>query len=49
MAVAATRLPEPFHGDPADRVLMAQARSLDGPLITADSKIRTYPHVQTLW
>jgi PIN domain nuclease of toxin-antitoxin system len=28
VAVAATRLPEPFHADPADRFLVAQAREL---------------------
>ena len=49
VAVAATTLPEPFHPDPADRFLVSQARALGIPLITADSKIRDYPHVQTLW
>ena len=49
VAMAATTIPEPFHADPADRFLVAQARSLDVPLITADSKIRDYPHVQSLW
>lgn len=49
VAVAATTLPEPFHPDPADRFLVAQARELAIPLVSADSKIRTYPHVQTLW
>ena len=49
VAVAATRLPEPFHADPADRFLVAQARALAVPLISADSKIQTYPHVQCLW
>lgn len=49
VAIAATRLPEPFHPDPADRFLVAQARALGLPLVTADVKIRTYSHVQTLW
>jgi PIN domain nuclease of toxin-antitoxin system len=49
VAVAATRLPEPFHGDPADRFLVAQARALAIPLLSADSKIRGYGHVRTLW
>jgi PIN domain nuclease of toxin-antitoxin system len=49
VAVAATRLPEPFHPDPADRFLVAQARELNIPLVTADSKIRAYPHLQSLW
>ena len=46
VAVAATRLPEPFH---ADRFLVAQARALAIPLISADSKIRSYTHVNSLW
>ncbi len=49
VAVAATRLPEPFHADPADRFLVAQARALAIPLISADSKIRSYGHVRSLW
>ncbi len=49
VAVAATRLPEPFHADPADRFLVAQARELAVPLLSADSKIRAYPHLQCLW
>lgn len=49
VAIAATRLPEPFHPDPADRFLVAQARTLGVRLVTADAKIRDYPHVQTLW
>jgi predicted nucleic acid-binding protein len=39
VAVAATRLPEPFHADPADRLLVAQARALAIPLLSADNKI----------
>lgn len=49
VAVAATRLPEPFHADPADRFLVAQARELAVPLLSADSKIQSYPHGQCLW
>jgi PIN domain nuclease of toxin-antitoxin system len=49
VAVASTRLPGTFHGDPADRFLVAQARHLNIALVTADSKIRAYPHVRSLW
>jgi PIN domain nuclease of toxin-antitoxin system len=48
-AVAATKLPGDFHDDPTDRFLVAQARQLDVPLLTADEKIRRYPHVRVLW
>ena len=34
---------------PADRFLVAQARALAIPLISADSKIRSYTHVNSLW
>ena len=49
VAVAATRLPEPFHADPADRFLVAQARELGIPLLSADSKILSYGPVRSLW
>jgi PIN domain nuclease of toxin-antitoxin system len=49
VAVASTRLPEPFHADPADRFLVAQARELGIPLLSADSKIRAYGHVRSHW
>jgi PIN domain nuclease of toxin-antitoxin system len=49
VAVAATRLPEPFHADPADRFLVAQARELGIPLLSADTKILSYGHVRSLW
>ncbi len=49
VAVAATRLPEPFHADPADRLQVAQARTLGIPLLSADTRIRTCGHVRSLW
>lgn len=42
-------LPEPFHRDPADRILVATARVLTCPLVTADRKLLDYPHVGTIW
>ncbi|PCJ47153.1 MAG: VapC toxin family PIN domain ribonuclease [Gammaproteobacteria bacterium] len=44
-----TRLPGEFHKDPADRVIIATARKLAVPLVTADEKIREYEHVKTIW
>jgi len=49
LALVATRLPEPFHPDPVDRFLVAQAHHLEIPLLSADSKILAYPHVRGLW
>jgi len=42
MAVDSTRLPGPFHGDPADRMLVATARSGGAVLVTADKSIHAY-------
>lgn len=46
IAVDSTELPQPIHADPADQVIIATARSLDCELLTADSKILSYPHVK---
>ena len=45
--VASTKLVG-FHRDPADQIIVATSKVYDCPLITADSKIIAYPHVQTL-
>ncbi len=42
-------LPGAFHKDPADRIIVATARKLAAPLVTADEEIRRYPHVRTIW
>lgn len=41
-------LPEPIHRDPADRILIATSRIRRMPLITTDSLILDYPHVEAL-
>ena len=42
IAVASTRLPGVFHGDPADRIIIATARAYACPLVTVDAAISTY-------
>jgi PIN domain nuclease of toxin-antitoxin system len=42
IALASSRLPEPFHGDPADRIIVATARTMGARLATRDSKILEY-------
>jgi PIN domain nuclease of toxin-antitoxin system len=42
IAVDSSRLPGDFHGDPADRILVATARSLGVPLLTRDRKLVEY-------
>jgi PIN domain nuclease of toxin-antitoxin system len=48
IAIDSTRLPLPFHKDPADRAIVATAIRLDAELATTDGKIRAYPHVRTV-
>jgi len=51
IAVESTRLPGPLHGDPADRLIVATARCLELPLLTADSRLLAYGeagHVATI-
>ena len=47
--VDSCRLPQPFHGDPADQIIVATTRSLSATLVTKDARLRNYPHVRTLW
>ena len=42
IAVESSNLPGDFHGDPADRLIVATARSLNAHLITRDAKILYY-------
>ncbi|MBD2542829.1 type II toxin-antitoxin system VapC family toxin [Planktothricoides raciborskii] len=48
-AIASTSLPGNFHKDPADRILVAIARRYGIALVTCDTKILNYSHVQTIW
>jgi PIN domain nuclease of toxin-antitoxin system len=45
-ALAVAELP-PLHGDPFDRLLVAQGKLLDVPIVTADPRIAQY-EIQTL-
>jgi len=42
-------LPESFHADPADRVMVATARLKNYTILTADKRILAYPHVKSAW
>lgn len=42
IAVCSTRLPGAFHGDPADRMLVATARECDAVFLTADREVLRY-------
>lgn len=47
VALGAYLLPEEFHRDPADRILVSTARRRILTLVTADRRILEYAHVQT--
>ncbi len=49
IAVKSVNLPQPFHSDPADRIIIATAILLGASLITKDERILKYPHVKTIW
>lgn len=42
IAVESNYLPGEFHGDPADRIIVATARSMNARLLTSDKNIRAY-------
>ena len=49
IAVESARLPDGFRSDPADEIIVATARVLQCDLVTSDRKIRSYPHVSTIY
>ena len=42
VSVDSTRLPGDLHGDPADRLIVATARHVGAPLVTADRALLDY-------
>jgi PIN domain nuclease of toxin-antitoxin system len=48
IAIESTRLPPPFHKDPADQIIVATARVYDCALLTLDHKLRSYTHIKLL-
>jgi PIN domain nuclease of toxin-antitoxin system len=49
IASRSTRLPGPFHDDPADQIIVATAREENATVVTADERIRAYPHCRSMW
>ena len=47
--VQSCQLPKPFHGDPADQILVATARHHGALVVTKDDRIRKYVHVESVW
>ena len=49
IATEAGLLGSVFHGDPADRIVVATAIDQRAPLVTRDERIRASKRVETLW
>jgi PIN domain nuclease of toxin-antitoxin system len=49
IALRSVQLREPFHPDPADRMIVATALTLGARLVSKDERMHTYPHVDTVW
>ena len=49
LAYHSTTLPQPFHSDPADQIIVATAREQKATILTKDRRIQKYPHVRSLW
>ena len=49
VAVRSTRLGPEFHGDPADRLIVATAMTHKAPLVTKDERIRDFPEAHAVW
>ncbi|MCP4751464.1 MAG: type II toxin-antitoxin system VapC family toxin [Proteobacteria bacterium] len=49
IAYHSTILPQPFHKDPGDQIIVATAREENATILTKDDKIREYNHVKSVW
>ena len=49
IAVLSTQLSDNFHGDPADRLIVATSIITKSPLLTKDAKIQASGLVTTIW
>lgn len=49
IAYRSTTLPQPFHDDPGDQIIVATAREENATLLTKDRLIQEYKHVRTMW
>ena len=49
IAYLSTTLEQPFHGDPADQLIVATAKQESATILTKDKLIQSYQQVKTLW
>jgi len=48
LAYRSTILPQPFHDDPADQIIVASALEENATILTKDKNILVYKHVRSL-
>lgn len=49
IAYRSTVLPQPFHSDPADQIIVATARQERATILSKDDRLLSYKHAQCLW
>ena len=49
LAYHSTTLPQPFHDDPGDQIIVATAREENATILTKDQRIQNYSYVKSLW
>ena len=49
IAYRSTTLPQPFHNDPGDQIIVASALEENATLLTKDQLILNYKHVRSVW
>ena len=49
LSYRSTVLPQPFHNDPADQIIVATAREENATILTKDENILAYKNVLSLW
>ena len=49
IAYRSTVLPQPFHNDPGDQIIVATAREENATILTKDERIQEYKHVKSIW
>ena len=49
IAYKSTVLPQPFHDDPADQIIVATAREENAAILTKDERIHRYSQVKSIW
>ncbi|MCD4763727.1 MAG: type II toxin-antitoxin system VapC family toxin [Desulfobacterales bacterium] len=49
LSYRSTVLPQPFHDDSADQIIVATAREENATILTKDEKILAYKNVRSFW